>query len=97
VFCASLADVFDDHQSILPEWRDDLWKLIAKTPWLEWLLLTKRPENIAVPSALANVRIGVTAENQQRANERIPALLSRWNGPSFISYEPAVGPVDFSA
>lgn len=25
VFCASLADVFDNHPSILPEWRRDLW------------------------------------------------------------------------
>ena len=95
VFCASMADVFDDHPSIQPEWRADLWQLISETPQHEWLLLTKRPESIDVPS-LPNVRIGVTTENQERADERIPVLLSKWSGPNFVSYEPAIGPVDFS-
>jgi len=46
VFCASLADVFDNHSSILPDWRADLWALIRATPNLDWMLLTKRPGNI---------------------------------------------------
>ena len=46
VFCASLADVFDNHGSITSGWRGDLWHLIARTPHLDWLLLTKRPQNI---------------------------------------------------
>ncbi|MDP2356853.1 MAG: phage Gp37/Gp68 family protein [Beijerinckiaceae bacterium] len=45
VFCASLADVFDNQ--VPEEWRADLWTLIGKTPNLDWLLLTKRPQNIA--------------------------------------------------
>lgn len=45
VFCASLADVFDNQ--VDPAWRTDLFTLIDKTPWLDWLLLTKRPQNIA--------------------------------------------------
>lgn len=45
VFCASLADVFEDRDD-LKEWRDDLFKLIDATPNLDWLLLTKRPERI---------------------------------------------------
>lgn len=44
VFCASLADVFEDRPE-LGEWRSDLWELIRATPNLDWLLLTKRPEN----------------------------------------------------
>ena len=44
VFCASLADVFDNQ--VPQEWRDDLWALIHATPNLDWLLLTKRPQNI---------------------------------------------------
>src|SRR5580692_7935980 len=44
VFCASLADVFDNKA---PDGaRDDLFDLIRETPSLDWLLLTKRPENI---------------------------------------------------
>ena len=43
VFCASLADVFDSE--VPAEWRWDLYELIMATPYLDWLLLTKRPEN----------------------------------------------------
>ena len=43
VFCASLADWLDDEVPI--EWLSDLLELIAATPNLDWLLLTKRPEN----------------------------------------------------
>lgn len=43
VFCASLADVFDNQ--VPDEWRADLWRLIGDTPHLDWLLLTKRPQN----------------------------------------------------
>ena len=42
VFCASLADVFDAE--VPDEWRDELFALIAMTPHLDWLLLTKRPK-----------------------------------------------------
>lgn len=43
VFCASLADWLDDEVSI--QWLADLLNLIRITPNLDWLLLTKRPEN----------------------------------------------------
>lgn len=45
VFCASLADVFEDNPQ-LTRWRADLFEHIVYTPSLDWLLLTKRPENI---------------------------------------------------
>lgn len=45
VFCASLADVFEDRPELAP-WRNELFALIDATPHLDWLLLTKRPENI---------------------------------------------------
>lgn len=40
-----MADLFDEE--VDPAWREDLWKLIRETPWLDWLILTKRPQNIA--------------------------------------------------
>jgi protein gp37 len=43
VFCASLADVFDNQ--VPAEWRRDLFGVIDDTPNLDWLLLTKRPQN----------------------------------------------------
>lgn len=53
VFCASLADVFEGNDTMpeashqpVREARRRLFKLIQATPHLDWLLLTKRPENI---------------------------------------------------
>lgn len=94
VFCASLADVFDNHKSILPEWRNDLWKLIRETPHLDWLLLTKRPQNIEryLPDdwdmGYHNVWLGTTVENQVEADRRIPHLLSNNARIHFLSCEP---------
>ena len=44
VFCASLADVFDNEAP--PQWRGDLWALVKATPNLDWLVLTKRVGNV---------------------------------------------------
>lgn len=48
VFCASLADVFEDkpNQPEMNVWRAELFSTIIDTPNLDWLLLTKRPENV---------------------------------------------------
>jgi protein gp37 len=43
VFCASLADVFDNEAP--PQWRGELWSLVKETPHLDWLILTKRIGN----------------------------------------------------
>jgi protein gp37 len=92
VFCASMADVFEDRAELVP-WRSDLFDLIQATPWLDWLLLTKRPENLPrmLPvwgGAFANIWLGTTVEDQQRANERIPALLAVPAAVHFLSCEP---------
>lgn len=102
VFCASLADVFDNHPSVLPEWRGDLWELIARTPNLDWMLLTKRPGNIAnmlpVPFRLyPNVWLGCTVVNQAEADRDIPKLLAVPAAVRFLSMEPLLGPVDLRA
>lgn len=99
VFCASLADVFDNHKSILPEWRRDLWRLIAETPNLDWLMLTKRPGNILkmLPddwgNRYANVWLGCTVVNQEEADRDIPKLLVIPAKVRFLSMEPLLGPV----
>jgi protein gp37 len=99
VFCASLADVFDNHPSILPTWRPALWDLIDATPHLDWLLLTKRPQNIAkmLPWPWPNLWLGTTVENQAEADRRIPQLLAAPAAKRFLSCEPLLGPVDLSA
>lgn len=91
VFCASLADVFDDE--IDPQWRRDLFSLIRITPNLDWLLLTKRPENVMQLSSggfdtYPNIWLGTTVEDQAHAYERIPLLLKTPARIHFLSCEP---------
>lgn len=105
VFCASLADVFDNQ--VPDEWRRDLFDLIRSTPNLVWLLLTKRPQNIVKmvpprPMGLGNewprnAAIGTTVEDQARAiNLFHLACAARDLAPAFTfaSFEPLLGPVD---
>lgn len=99
VFCASLADVFDNHASILPEWRDDLWALIRATPHLDWMLLTKRPGNIAkmLPEdwgrGYPNVWLGCTVVNQEEADRDVVKLFEVPAAVRFLSMEPLLGPI----
>jgi protein gp37 len=100
VFCASMADVFEDHPAV--EWpRTNLWGLIETTPNLDWLLLTKRPENIIsmIPPAWQkrgprNVWYGTSAEDQKRLDERLPHLLAVPAQVRFLSCEPLLGPIN---
>lgn len=100
VFCASLADVFD-HE-VAQAWRSDLWELIESCLHLDWLLLTKRPQNVPgmVPPEWmegcwpAHVWLGTTVENQQAADERVPLLLACPAPVRFLSCEPLLGPVN---
>lgn len=101
VFCASMADVFEDHPQ-LAEPRERLWGLIEATPWLYWQLLTKRPENVAAMAPWGtdwpvNVWLGTSVETQRWADTRIPVLLSVPARTRFLSAEPLLGPVDLSA
>ncbi len=125
----SLCDWLDE---VPIEWLADFLKLIHDTPNLDWLLLTKRPENffqrlieaslhlggwrdgqmMDIPIARtddaglkfamdwskelitpANVWIGTSIEDQQRADERIPKLLDIPARLRFLSVEPLLGPV----
>lgn len=121
VFCASLSDWLDDEVPI--EWLADMLDLVRRTPNLDWLLLSKRPQNWyrRISAAInhaneetaewleawtdcldmpergdipANVWIGTSVEDQQRADERIPELLKIPARVRFLSCEPLIGPVD---
>jgi len=103
VFCASMADVFEDGSSDLDGQRANLWALIEMTPWLDWQLLTKRPANIArmIPERWAqwpaNVWVGTTAENQEWLDVRERWMRTLNPRVLFISYEPALGPITVPA
>jgi protein gp37 len=137
VFCASLADVFEDWTGPMVDstgtkldhsgvWqfrgnpaydpltmegvRERLGSLIRDTPNLDWLLLTKRPENIIrmaedhmfgvySDGRLAwpdNCWTGTSVEDQQTADFRIPHLLKVPAKVRFLSCEPLLGSVDLS-
>jgi protein gp37 len=101
VFCASMADVFE-RRSELNAQRERLWNLIEATPWLDWLLLTKRPQNISKMAPWgddwpANVWLGTTVESQLYAEKRLPFLLQNAAAIRFLSCEPLLGPLDLSS
>ena len=97
VFCASLADVFDNQ--VDPQWRTDLFALIRECDQLDWQLLTKRPQNIRkmLPAdwgkGYANVWLGTTTEDARAYRQRAGHLLKLPAIVHFISYEPAMGPI----
>lgn len=102
VFSASNADILDPE--VDPSWQADLWDLVERTPHLDWLLLTKRPEQarrLLPKSWLAgqwpvNAWFGVSVEDQARADQRIPKLLELPAPIKFLSAEPLLGPLDLS-
>jgi len=100
VFCASLADVFEDRSELEP-WRAELFSLIERCRNLDWLLLTKRPENMVrmAPESWADgwpshVWAGTSAGCQPSANKRIPLLLQVPSAVHFLSCEPLIGEVE---
>jgi protein gp37 len=124
VFCSSMADLFEDRPD-LDEARLEALDVMIRTPHLDWLILTKRPEKVLELLARAqkmaqrpdllvdcndrlaewlgwwlsgrapkNVWLGTTVEDQERADQRIPALLQVPAAVRFLSCEPLLGPVD---
>jgi len=104
VFCASLADVFDNEAPAA--WRVELFRLIADTPHLDWLLLTKRIGNAAEMIAESvdsndlpcwpwpNVWLGATMVNQPEYDRDIGKLLRTPAAVRFLSIEPMLGAID---
>jgi protein gp37 len=95
VFCASMADVFERRADLNHE-RNRLWELIENTPSLDWLLLTKRPQNVERIAPWgrnwpANVWLGTSVENQILAEKRLPFLLKSPAAIRFLSCEPLLG------
>lgn len=83
--------------------RRRLWNVVADTPHLIWMLLTKRPENVRAMVPLTwladwpnNVWLGATTENQTYFDRRIAPLLDVPAKVRFLSCEPLLGPIAFS-
>ncbi len=109
VFCASMADVFEDRDDLV-EPLGRLWDLITATPHLIWQILTKRPHLVQARTPRLwwqrdddgrslwpeNVWIGTTVENGRSADERLPELVRIPAPVRFLSCEPLLGAVDLS-
>lgn len=108
VFVCDMTDLFGDW--VADETIDKIFAAFALRSDVDWLLLTKRAERMhgymtrwvteSDPSGewrnpLPNVCLGVSAEDQQRADERIPWLLKTPAAVRFVSAEPLLGPIDF--
>lgn len=103
IFTASDGDILDPE--VDPSWQAHLWDLVERTPHLDWLLLSKRPEQVKRLMSKAwlagqwpvNAWFGVSVEDQVRADLRIPMLLELPAPVKFLSVEPLLGPLDLSS
>lgn len=98
IFTCSWSDWFIEDAD---PWRDEAWKIVRDTPFT-YMILTKRPERIAdhLPDdwglrGYPNVWLGVSAEDQENADKRIPILMNTPAAVRFVSAEPLLGPIDF--
>lgn len=103
IFVGSMGDVFHKHVPML--WLDALMESIDAASQHTFILLTKRPDRMQFyfahmsgwcETTPPNLWLGVTVENQQAADERIPLLLNTPAAVRFISVEPMLSHVDLS-
>ena len=99
MFTPSLSDIF--HSSV-DAFRNEIWDIIRKCQHIIFQIPTKRPERIlqSLPpdwgKGWHNVWLGVSVENQKRADERIPILLDIPAIIRFLSCEPLLGELDLT-
>ena len=103
IFVNSMSDLF--HEDIPRDFIDAVWSTMAEAKWHIFQILTKRPERMLAfmedrkrkgwKADWLNIWLGVSVEDQATADERIPLLLQTAAAVRFVSYEPALGPVDF--
>lgn len=106
IFVNSMSDLF--HEGVQDEWLEKIFDVMYKASHHTFQVLTKRPERMLtwctqakvrglrlIDKPLDNVWLGVSVENQTTADERIPLLLQTPAAIRWVSYEPALGPVDF--
>jgi protein gp37 len=98
VFVNDIADTFDNHPTIRLEWREAVWSAVRAFRQLDFLLLTKRPQNVRryLPADLvgaANLWLGITAENQAEFDRRWRVLADIPAVVRFVSAEPLLAPL----
>jgi protein gp37 len=99
-FVDSMSDLF--HEEIPDHYIDRVFATMGLAHWHTFQVLTKRADRMerytrSFPrDPLPNVQLGVSVEDEPTARLRIPALLRAAAAVRFVSYEPALGPVDFA-
>lgn len=105
IFVAAHGDVF--HEGVTDHQLDMIFGVMAVADWHVFQILTKRPERMRAYLTqpgfalrhnwpLQNVWLGVSVEDQARADERIPLLLDTPAAVRWISAEPLLGPIDLT-
>jgi protein gp37 len=102
IFVNSMGDLFHQSIDIDGPVYNSIMRMVRKCPQHKFLFLTKRPgkmqwvcERIWQNDLPRNTWLGVTAENQKRADERVPILLQIPAAVRFVSVEPMLGEIDF--
>lgn len=102
VFVNSMSDLF--HEGVTDDFIESVFTVIRKTPQHTYIILTKRSERMHDfmnmhyrDNPPANAWMGVSAEDQASANERIPMLLCTPAAIRFISAEPLLGMIDIES
>lgn len=105
IFVCSMGDLF--HDDVPSEYIAQVWDTMFDAPQHAFMVLTKRPERLlefagwmnshARRIDYDNVWLGVTAENQETADTRIPILLQIPAAKRFVSCEPLLGSIDLTA
>ena len=99
IFVNSMSDLF--HRDIPDDYLRQIWDTMLEADWHIYQILTKRAHRMAHKIKTldlhtpAHIWPGVSAENQEMADSRIPALLSIGSPMPWVSAEPLLGPVDF--
>ena len=94
-FVCSMADLY--HETVDDVTRSAVFNVIGRCPQHTFIILTKRPHRFPKGAPwFENIWLGVTVENQQEAEARIPALIATSAAIRFVSVEPMLGPVDLT-
>jgi len=108
IFVCSMGDIAHEEiyeSGRCEEWYEAIWRVMARCPQHTFMLLTKRPEGLhhaygdaflagcGADFPLPNVWVGVTAEDQEQADKRIPIILSIPAAVHFVSVEPMLSEI----
>lgn len=99
IFVCSMGDLF--HEDIKWSQINDVMNVISQAHQHKYMILTKRSHTLlrywtAIKKIPDNLWLGVTAENQQRADERIPDLIATGHENLFVSLEPLLEAVNIT-